>query len=337
MKRTRGALVAPFLLGLFLPPPGAFALQAQTVDGAVRLVGFTVTPQEPEFGEVFSLRLTLRMPPGVVAFVPDTLVPAAASVSAGPGSWAVAPGPADSTDVQADYPVMGFLNGRVDLPQVELWTRPAVAAESAGPRSLSELGDAGAAATANLRRQTVLVGAVQIAPLQAMAEAGDVISPRPPADVLGGSWSPWFIAAVALSLGIGGTLVWLAAGWLGWTRSGDGEVPTRSYRSIALQELDRIRRLGLPEAGRFMEFYQASTDVLRHFSEQCDPNWGMALTSSELLGQLRDRWGASAVDRLGSAVSVAERAKFGRYRPEVEMSEEHWRTIRGWIEDLPEE
>ena len=86
-----------------------------------------------------------------------------------------------------------------------------------------------------------------------------------------------------------------------------------------------------------MEFYQASTNVLRLFSEQCDPNWGMALTSSELLAQLRERWGANAVDRLDSAVSVAERAKFGRYRPEVETAEEHWRTIRDWIEDIPEE
>ena len=86
-----------------------------------------------------------------------------------------------------------------------------------------------------------------------------------------------------------------------------------------------------------MEFYDASTGVLRRFSEQEEPEWGIALTSSELLARLESRWGPGSVEELGSAVSVAEWVKFGRYRPETESAEGHWMTIRDWIEGKPED
>ena len=50
--------------------------RAQSLDLPIeaRLVGFTVEPEGPEFGQVFDLRITVRIGPGVVAFLPDTLV-----------------------------------------------------------------------------------------------------------------------------------------------------------------------------------------------------------------------------------------------------------------------
>ena len=163
--------------------------QAQVAGPGARLVGFTIEQQEPEFAQVIDLGLTIRLDPQIMVFVPDTLVPGEASVSAGPGEWTVAEGPADSVDVRARYPIMGFLNGRVELPEVELWIRPAMAGEEGGARPVSELAEASAVETSSVRRLQIPLGAIQIVPLREMAEAGNVLNPRPPADVLGGEWS----------------------------------------------------------------------------------------------------------------------------------------------------
>ena len=323
------ALVAVAAHGL----PG----QSQDSPSEARLVAFTVDPQTPEFGEVFDLRLTVRIAPGVITFLPDTLIPAPASVSAGSGEWSEIAGPGDSVDVRASYPVMGFLNGRVDLPSLELWIRPVTDREMSGPRPASDLGDVLLDPANGLRRTLIPVGAIQIAPLREMAEAGDGLFPRPPADVLGGQWSSWLLSAVGLTIIASTVLAWfLVSRWRLARSAAEGLGQGGSPRDEALRELDRIRGLGWHAEGRFIEFYEASTRVLRRFSEQYEPEWGIALTSSELLAKLRGRWGPSSVERLASAVSVAEWVKFGRYRPEIEAAEGHWIMIRDWILGMPE-
>ena len=308
------------------PPPDA------------RLVAFTLDPQAPEFGQVFQLELTVRIAPGLVTFVPDTLLPAAASVSARSGDWSETPGPADSIDVRARYPVMGFLNGRVDLPSLELLTRPVLDDEASGPRSVSVLDEAGPASRFGLRRLEILVGATQIAPLSALSEAGDNLSPRPPADVLGGQWSIWFLSAVGLSIIAGALVLWfvISRSRLASAAAHDGQTLRRSPRREALDELDRIRALGWHREGRFIAFYEGSTGALRRFSEQDSPKWGTALTSTELLGRIRARWGPEPVQDLASSVTIAEWVKFGEHRPDIETAEGHWMTIRNWIEGMPE-
>ena len=313
--------------------------RTQDLPSEARLVAFTVEPQAPEFAEVFDLQVTVRIAPGIVAFLPDTLVPSGASVSAGSGGWTETAGPGDSVDVRATYPVMGFLNGRVELPSLELWTRPAADGEASGPRLASDLGETGPTSGAALRRIQISIGATEITPLREMAEAGDGLFPRPPADVLGGQWSLWFLSAVGLMTIVLAVLAWLLISHWRLTRdeASEGLGHRLSPRSEALRELERIRGLGLHTQGRFAEFYDATTGALRGFSEQYESAWGIALTSNELLVRLRDRWGRGSVDDLGSAVSIAEWAKFGRYRPEVEAAEGHWMTIRDWIEGMPED
>lgn len=318
-------------------------VRSQDPTADIRLVGFISEPREPEFGAVFDLRLNLRVAPGVVVFLPDTLNPAPASVSAGPGEWAVVAGPSDSVDISARYPVMGFLNGRVELPSLEVWTRSAVEGEEAGARSVSAIPDQGPASSDLLRNVVVPTGAIQVVPLAEMANAEGPIAPRPPADVLGGNYSPWFIAAVLVGLVAGGGLLW--AGVTAIRSPRQASVPVvpvrrRSPREEALSELDRILAQGwhLAEAReRLVRFYAASTDVVRGLAEQFDSQWGMSLTSSELLVALRDRWGEAAVVQLQEAVSVAEWVKFGRHSPTAEVAEEHWRTIRTWVADSPKE
>ena len=160
---------------------GGARAQSPNLPSDVRLVGFTVEPEAPEFGEVFDLRITVRIRPGVVAFLPDTLVPGDASFSAGSGDWSETFGPADSVDIQTSYPVMGFLSGPVELPWLELWTRPATAGEGGGARPASDLVDAGPVLGDELQPILISVGATEIVPLSELAGAAGDLFPRPAA------------------------------------------------------------------------------------------------------------------------------------------------------------
>ena len=319
-------------------PVGGAQAQSLDVPSDVRLVGFTVEPAAPEFGEVFDLRITVRIGPGVVAFLPDTLVPGDASVSAGSGGWSETAGPADSVDIQASYPVMGFLSGAVELPSLELRTRPAGAGEVGGARPASDLVDVGPVLDDELQLILISVGATEIIPLAEMAEASGDLFPRPAADVLGGQWSMWFLSAVVTAIA-GASLAWLLISRRRLAIRGGDELNgrDRSPRGEALRELDRIRGLGLHTEGLMVGFYDASTGVLRRFSEQEAADGGIALTSSELLVRLQGRWGSSSVEDLGSTISVAEGVKFGGHRSDVETAEGHWMTIRDWIEGMAQD
>ncbi|HET9948157.1 MAG TPA: hypothetical protein VFQ22_04510, partial [Longimicrobiales bacterium] len=199
--RTAAAWAWAALAGAFASLPAGAAAQRAPAEPAppVRLVAFVQEPREPELGEVFELTLTLRMGPGTVAFLPDTLLPAEDAASAGHATWTLGLAPADSIDVRATYPVMGFLPGGVELPTLELWARPARAGEAAGPRPASELPEAERGPDGAARRLVLPIGGALIMPPAAMQGGDDALLPEPPADVLGGEWSGWLVAA-------GGTL-----------------------------------------------------------------------------------------------------------------------------------
>lgn len=316
--------------------------QQPTSPPPVRLVAFTNEPREPELGEIFELNLQVRIAPGLVAFFPDTLVPAPDASSAGTGTWELGLAPGDSVDVRATYPVIGLDPGGVELPSLEVWTRPAAAGEEAGPRALASLGGTGDGASLDpatvpgLQRTTLTIGGALIMPLREMTEAADGgLMPRPPADVLGGQWSPWLIAAVGLGLLLVGLLGWLL---LAARRAGAAGRPKArlSPRAEALRELDRIRELGWHANGRVAQFYDATSGVLRRFADRTAEDCGTWLTSTELLGRLERRWGAERIASLRDTVWSAERVKFGTHRPAPPAAEADWSVVRGWIADLPE-
>jgi hypothetical protein len=311
-------------------PAAAFVYQTPA---PARLVAFINEPLEPEFGKVFELYLQLRFAPDVVAFVPDTLLPAANAVSAGAGHWTTELGPADSIDVRATYYVMGLANGGVELPTIELWTRPPAAGEAPGPRPAAELGDS--LAREGLRRDELIIGGAMIQVPAEMQGQEASIDPHPPADVLGGEWSPWLVGAVAV-----GAAGILAAAWLllapRLAVRAHTPILGASPRTEALRELDRLLALGWHTDGRLEEFYDATTNVLRQLSEREHADWSRALTSTELVARVEERWGADAVARLRPTVWSAERVKFGTYRPGPAAAEQDWTVIRDWIRELPE-
>ncbi len=337
--RTRAAFAAALAVASFLPRPAAARQAAPATPPPVRLVAFTNEPREPEIGEVFALNVTLRIAPGVVAFLPDTLLPARDAVSAGSGRWELGIAPGDSVDVRATYPVLGLDPGGAQLPSLEVWTRPVAPGEQPGPRALASLaGRPGAASPAGeppapgLERTVIPTGGVLIMPLRAMIEADDGgLRPRPPADVVGGLWSAWLAGAVALLLAGAAALLWLLRG-----RGSSGLILGPPPRKEALSELDRIRTLGWHTNGRVVEFYDATTGVLRRFADLTEAECGRYLTSTELLGRLEELWGSGRVTELRHAVGSAERVKFGFDRPEAEAAESDWATVRAWIEGLPE-
>jgi len=300
----------------------------------IRLVAFTNEPREPEFGEVFELDLQLRMAPDLVAFLPDTLLPAPDAFNAGRGRWTTEPGPADSIDIRATYYVIGVLNGGVELPTLEVFMRPAAPGETPGPRRAVEL-TAAPEANVGITSTVLEIGGVMVQVPSEMAGQEAAIDPRPPADVLGGDWSPWLIGAVA----VGAVAAVLLVGiFVAWRRSTPPSVPVVgvSSRAEALAELERLLALGWHLNGRVEEFYDATTRVLRQLSEREEPDWKLALTSSELVSRIEGRFGPGLVEKLRPVVWSAERVKFGTHRPTPAAAEQDWTVIRDWIRALPE-
>lgn len=331
--RGRAVSVALAACALLAAGSAAADVAFQTPTPA-RLVAFTNEPLEPEFGKVFELYLQLRLAPDVITFVPDTLLPAPDAFSAGAGHWTTESGPADSIDVRATYYVMGLANGGVELPTLELWTRPVRAGEEPGPRPASELGDS-LPRDADLRRHELVIGGAMIQVPAEMQGQEAAIDPRPPADVLGGEWSPWLVAALVV-----GGIALVALAWIFLTgrflSQAQAPMLSSSPRAEALRELDRLLALGWHTDGRIDEFYDATTNVLRHLSEREEPDWSRALTSSELVARIEGRWGAGAIDKLRPAVWSAERVKFGTHRPSADVAERDWTVIRDWIRQLPD-
>jgi hypothetical protein len=305
---------------------------------AARLVEVRAEPEEPPFGEAFKVHVTLRLPAGAILFFPDTALPAEATQSAGRGAWSEVPAPADSVEIRATYPVIGFREGRVDLPGLEFWIRPAAPGERKGKSAVRRAAGSETGPGSGLQRRLIRLGRITIQPFAPMADGSGTYAPRQPADVLGGDRSLWQLLAMGVIALIGvlaGGIIfrrWWAARGAALVAQLRGQSP----RQEALRELERIRALGWHRNGRMDDFYASSTGALRRFAATTDPLWGDSLTSTELLSRLSERWGPARVASLATTVAVAERVKFGAFKPDAEAAEGDWGTIFEWIRDAPE-
>lgn len=303
--------------------PGTGTTGATGPVTGTRILETRIEPETPEFGEVFQLHVTARLPRRSGVSVLDTLGPTNALRSAGPGRWEEGPAPGDSVEIRATFPVLPFRDGARTLPGL-----------------LVRTGDGRSAPGMPDVPERIPLGAVDVRAMAGFGPGGGATAPRPPADVVGGDWSPWGVLAVAvLVLGVLG---------LGWTflkgrrtnRDAEpGSVRPESdgplRRDDALRRLDEIRAREWHRNGRVDDFYRASTDTLRRFVEGRDASWDESLTSTELLQRASTRWGGHRIEGLGPVVEVAEGAKFGGRRPTPDEAERDWRAIRSWIEDAP--
>jgi hypothetical protein len=300
-----------------------------------RVVEFRIEPDSVAVGEPFDLVFVLRFGPGTAVLMPDTLLPAEGARSLGAGAWTSREAAGDSMDVQGTYPMIGFQQGLVTLPAVDLLL---------GPANTSTTERVARASAANLFAgqagyvpYAAVLGAIRLQEYAPLANADSALVPRPAADVVGGEWSVWLLFGLiaAAVVGAGGLGAW-ATGW--WSRLISpllGRTRSHSPRQEALRELDRIRALGWHRNGRVDDFYAASTGTLRHYAGRIDTVWVPALTSGELLRELEGRWGEKRVAPLVSAVHTAERVKFGLHRPEGDAAEADWKAIREWINAGP--
>lgn len=332
MARTTRAVaaLAAAMLPLSIPAHAAGQAGDETSAVPVRAVAFRADPMSPEFGRAFDLHVTLRVAPGTMLLLPDTLVPGEASQSAGAVSWTTGMAPGDSMDVVATYPVMGLANGEVELPTLEAATTPAAGTDAA----VSPLTGPGADGVEEVvgRPFALRIGRVQVIPHRTL---GDVEGPpvvRPPADVSGANWSIWAIGAAAIAVGLGVLVVLLAAGW--WSRISERRLATalgRLPRRDALAALDRLLGRGWHRAGRLEPFYQEASEIFRGFAATAQSGWSEDLTSTELVNEIAAREGVGVPDDLHPAVISGEGVRFGTDRPDAVSAEAHVGALARWI------
>jgi hypothetical protein len=208
------------------------------------------------------------------------------------------------------------------------------AGSSPGPAAGSDGGRAeGARADAWVAR----LGAVEVAAYAPFAEDGAVLVPRPPADVAGGEWGLWLVLAIGLAsaAGVGGAGFLVPPWWRSRGAALFGRFLGRSPVAEALRELDWVRSTSWHRNGRVDDFYASATDTVRRYAERVDGECGGALTSTELLAVIEERWGRGMGDSIAPVVERAERVKFGMLRPEPDAAERDLAALRDWIRTGP--
>jgi hypothetical protein len=311
---------------------------AQEPVSELRVTEFRAEPRNPGFGEPFDLYMTLRASREFVVFLPDSAGKADAIEGTGSGAWTEVAGPADSIDIRAVYPMIGYRAGVNELPALEYWVRPAAASAGGGTTELPSVRLASQESSLTEgERRLLRIGGISFIEYAPLNDSTALLIPRPPADVLGGRWSVWLwlAAAVVSAAGVAGTSALAPRVWEATGGAVVARMRRKTPRQEALEELDRVRSLGLHRNGKIDEFYASSTSVLRRYAAQIEPEWNEGLTSSELSARIAGRWSTSRSKALQTSIETAERAKFGAHQPDIDSAERDWTTIRNWIMETP--
>ncbi|MGQ0562383.1 MAG: hypothetical protein ACT443_10970, partial [Gemmatimonadota bacterium] len=158
------------------------------------------------------------------------------------------------------------------------------------------------------------------------------IEAKPPKDVLGGSrlWWPWIVAG-ALALALGAALYW-------WYRRRkpkqpiEQPIPAILPRDRALEELDRIAAMRLPEQNEFKRFYTLVSEVLRNYMQTVEPTWRTHLTTDEMAAKMRPEDEAKPALAL---LRQADLVKFARSTPDPATAARDLDRTRAWITSYP--
>ena len=290
-------------------------------------------------GELFELRVSVPVPPNSVVYFPDTLAATVNVESAGRVRTEVEAAPDGGAILTLVYPMMAFGAGTLPVPGFDVLITPrgdGIEGEALPGGSMTGAwSDApprtGTAALTRIPRQAVWVASV----FTPQDLAGG-IEPRPPNDVLGGTWHwPSLALLLVFSSALAVTLVSTTREWLTHRDTGVAhEDPTLEVlRQRALGHLDDLLAEGLLTEGRWLEFYTRSTGIVRTYVEAMEREWAPSLTSSELVGRLVTRSGEDAAGPLPRELGAAEVVKFGRLEPDQRTATKHWQTVKEWVEE----
>lgn len=302
----------------------------------------TLSTDSVSMAEIFELQVEVPVPPSSVVYFPDTLASTSDIESFGSVEWRARRGPDGGATLRLTYPLIAFGLGTVRVPAVDVIVMPIEEGTEgervAGGSLVGEWVDA--PLTARYMR-SISGPLVWIAPVYTADEVVAGISPKPPGDVLGFSWSWPSIALVLLfSSVIGGAVVSTTREWLAHRPEAhsqplSGPSSLDEARLRALTELDRLLGGGPYARDSARELYSHSSRIVREYAEWLGPGLGPDLTSTELMARLDAA--SRATSELLSEMRTAEAVKFGKLRPEAPAADGHLRVLRGWVADSREE
>jgi hypothetical protein len=222
-----------------------------------------VLPDSVTVGDVFRAAVRIAVPTGGQVLFPDSLASVPEDIETAARSEVdVDSSQAGVRTVTAMFPLTAWRPGRFELPPLQV---------------MVYLPDGG-------REVEVTFPAITVYSVLPADTAG--IEPEPAKDVVGPNRLLWPLVLGALGL----AALLLLGIWL-VRRRRPKPVPAHllAPREAALAELDRIRKLGLLEAGEWKPFYSAVTDVLRGYVDRLEPEWSPDLTTSELEHAMQQR------------------------------------------------
>jgi hypothetical protein len=161
----------------------------------------------------------------------------------------------------------------------------------------------------------------------------DVLEPMPDKGVLGASFAWWPFALLLAALAALAAAYW----WLRRRKPAAAVAPAvrrEDPRDRALAALDEARQSGLVERREWKEFYTRVAHTLRVFLEALDPEWGEDLTTTELLGRVRERAGPEHAARLATLLRPADQVKFARRQPDAASAIHEWEAARVWVSEF---
>jgi hypothetical protein len=113
------------------------------------------------------------------------------------------------------------------------------------------------------------------------------------------------------------------------------QMPKLSPFEEAIQQLDELEKLHLPDTGAVKVYYSRLGEIFRVYLLRRFDIASLAETSEELIGQLRrQRLPEGVFDGLAEALRMSDFVKFAKYKPGITDSDQHYRAVRTAIETL---
>jgi hypothetical protein len=297
---------------------------------AGQIIGADISTDTIGFGDRFELLVRVRVPPGSIAWVPETFAETDAVAGVGPVEWTVEDASDGASDVSLRYGIVPYQVGIVDLPALALFVGPRAGDEdgAAGPvalfspegrevrRDRGEIAREGAdvGPPTDLEPLVIPRRSIWVTSVLRPQDVEQGLEPRPADDVVGPSWnmaamlSALVFASILLAVTFVSGRDWWSARARGEVGSGHRGDPIAVARAKALAELDALIAAGCaPDAAAIEAVYEASSAAVRRYVEHLERTWSPSYTSTELMRGLEGR----AAGGVGGAASRGERPSTG--------------------------